>query len=242
MATNIKYPGPYIAKTMVVDSGIVSGSPVQIGGVSGTALVDRGEEVTNSSSVVLSPHIADHSVEAVDADGNNAVVIGDAIYYDSAATIKLNKDNVNGVFYGWALEAITSGSSDTIQTLVCGGGAGLPVVRQQAQASAVMDLSGAAVVDSLILHTGVALQLLNVYLVYVELTSADAGVTVTVGHETDNDYYFTGTSAVSQAAWTEVDLTLLNTDVPAGNTVVCGTAGGKTGTGTVLIAVEYALA
>lgn len=241
MATNIKYPGPYIAKTLTVDSGITSGDPVLIGGIAGTALVDRSAEATNKASTVLSPHIADHSVEAVDADGNNAVALGDAIYYDSAETIKLNKDNVNGVFYGYALEAISAGSDDTIQVFVCGGGGGLPVVRQSAKAVAAMDLSGAAVADNVILHAGVAMELLNAYLVYTEASSADAGITVTVGKETDADYYYTGTTEVSKAQWYELDATLLQTDIAAGDTVICGSAGGKTGTGEILVCIEYAI-
>jgi len=242
MAKNITYPGPEVDLEVTVASGIVSGSPVMIGGLAGTAIVSRGEETTGKAVTKFSTHVADHNVEAVDADGNLAVAIGDAIYYDSTETIKLNLDNVNGVFYGYALEAITSGSDDTINVFVCGGGAGLPVVRQNARAMAIMDLSSGAVADNIIFHTSVACTLLNVFLVYQEATSADAGITVDVGHETDDDYYYTGTTEVSKAAWYELDVTLLNTDIPAGNTVVCNSAGGKTGTGTLLVVIEYAIA
>ncbi len=242
MATNIRYPGAYIAKEVVVPAGVTSGDPVVSGIMAGTALVDRSAETSTKASCVFSPHIADHSVEAVDADGNIAVAVGDALYYDSAETIKLNKDGVNGVFYGVAMEAISSGSDDTILVFVNGGGTGLPVVRQRAMSVTAMDLSGAAVVDERILHTGVALQMLNAYLLYIEASSSDAGSVVTIGKETDNDYYYTGTTEVSKAAWYELDVTLLNTDIAAGDTVVCGSAGGKTGTGTIIVVVEYATA
>lgn len=242
MATNIIVIGPQVSETLTVDSGITSNDPVMIGGIAGVALVDRSEEVTGKASILLHMHIADLSVEATDADGNNAVALGDRIYYDSAATIKLNKDNVNGVPYGYALEAITAGSDDTINVLVDGGGGGTSNVRQSAMGFAKLDLSAAAQADVTILHAGVAMQLLNAYLVYTEASSADAGVTVTVGKETDADYYFTGTSEVSKAAWYELDVTLLQTDIAAGDTVICGHAGTKTGTGEILVFIEYALA
>lgn len=242
MATNIIIIGPQVSETLTVSSGITSGDPVAIGGIVGTALVDRSEEVTGKASIVLNMHIADHSVEAVDADGNNAVALGDAIYYDSAETIKLNKDGVNGVFYGYALEAITAGSDDTINVLCPGSGAGLPVVRQEAHAIAVMDLSGAAVADNPIFHTSVACTLLNLYWVYIEATSADAGIVVDVGKGSDDDFFFTGSTDVSKSAYDVEEKTLLQTAIAAGDTVICNSAGGKTGTGTLLVVIEYALA
>lgn len=242
MAQNITIIGPQVSETLTVGSGITSGDPVAIGGIVGTALVDYGAEVTGKASILLNMHIADHTVEAKDADGNNAVALGDAIYYDSAETIKLNKDNVNGVFWGYALEAITAGSSDTINVLCLGGGAGLPVVRQEAHATSVIDLSAAAVADIPIFHTSVACTLLNLYFVYPEATSADAGVVIDVGKGSDDDYYFTGASDVSQSAYAVVSKTLLQTVIAAGETVICNCAGSKTGTGTLLVVIEYALA
>jgi hypothetical protein len=40
------------------------------------------------------------------------------VYYDSANTPKINKDNVAGVRFGIALEAVTSGATATIQVRV----------------------------------------------------------------------------------------------------------------------------
>ena len=107
------------------------------------------------------------------------------------------------------------------------------------QAMVKLDLSGAAQVDVPILHTSRACTLVKALLVYTEASSADAGVTVTIGSETDNDYYYTGTSEASKAIWYELDVTLLQTTIAAGNTVVCGHAGTKTGTGEILVCIEY---
>lgn len=238
MAKNITYPGPEVDLEVTVVSGVVSGSPVMVGGLPGTAIVDRGEETTGKATTKFSTHVADHSVEAKDAEGNNAVAIGDRLYYDSAETIKLNKDNSNGLFYGWALEAITAGSNDTILVFVNGGGAGEPAPIQRVQ-SAVIDLSGAAVADTPVLHTSVALQILGLYFMYQEATSADAGIVIDVGKGGDDDFFFTGSTDVSKSAFDVESKTLLQTALAAGETMTYNSAGGKTGTGTLLIVVEY---
>lgn len=110
---------------------------------------------------------------------------------------------------------------------------------KHAHAVAVMDLSGAAVAGNVILHPTQACTLLSARVLYTEASSADAGVAIKIGKETDDDYYFTGTSATSQSQWAETSLTLLKTDVAAGDTVICSSAGGKTGTGEVLVCIEY---
>ena len=112
--------------------------------------------------------------------------------------------------------------------------------RHHAFAFAKLDLSGSAQADVPILHTSVTATLINATLLYTEASSGDAGVVVTIGKETDDNYYYTGTSEVSKALWYEKDVTLLATDVAAGDTVVCGNAGGKSGTGEILVCIEYA--
>jgi hypothetical protein len=241
MATNIKYPGPGVSLNLAVSAGVVSGDAVQIGKIHGVAVEDRGSD---GYAVVKLPYmfVADLAVEAVDNDSNSAVSIGDELYYDSAATIKINKDNVNGVFIGLALEAITSGSNDTIMIAMAGApGASGQGVTQHAHAYAKLDLSGAAQADVPILHVSAKAVIKKLLLLYTEASSADAGVAVKVGKETDDDYYYTGTSEVSKSQWYEADVTLLNEDIAAGDTVICSNAGGKTGTGEILVCIEYAL-
>jgi hypothetical protein len=100
-------------------------------------------------------------------------------------------------------------------------------------------LSGSAVVDQAILHAAEALHLVRAILLYTEASSANVGKLVTIGTETDADYYYTGLSEVSKSAWYEAEVVLLNRAVAAGDTVVCGTEGGKTGTGEILVCLEY---
>ena len=121
MATIVKQStGGNIQLTVAVSSGITSDDPVLIGvSLTGFAITDRD---SSGNAVVQFPYstVIDINVEAVNNAGNSAVAIGDIIYYDSAATIKLNKDATNGIQYGIALETITSGSSDTINVLLTG--------------------------------------------------------------------------------------------------------------------------
>jgi hypothetical protein len=111
--------------------------------------------------------------------------------------------------------------------------------RRHAKAFAKLDLSGSAQADVVILHAITACTLVKVELLYTEASSGDAGVTVTVGKETDPDYYYTGTSEISKAAWYTLDVTLLATDLAAGDTLICGHAGSKSGTGEILVCAEY---
>jgi hypothetical protein len=110
---------------------------------------------------------------------------------------------------------------------------------QFAKAIVIMDLSGGAVSDVPILHTSRALTLIKALILYTEASSGDAGITLKIGKETDDDFYYTGTSEINKAKWYELDVTLLQTAIAAGDTVVCSSAGSKAGTGEVLICLEF---
>ena len=116
---------------------------------------------------------------------------------------------------------------------------GLP---QFTKAMVAIDLSGGAVSAIPILHTSRAVTLLKAIILYTEASSADAGVLLEIGKEADADYYYTGNSEASKALWYELDVTLLQTAITAGDTILCGCAGGKIGTGEVLICIEFKLA
>lgn len=107
------------------------------------------------------------------------------------------------------------------------------------KAYAVLDLSGGAQSDVVLEHFSGGATVVKVLLLYTEASSADAGVAIKIGKETDDDYYYTGTSEINKAKWYENDVALLQTAVAAGNTVVCSNAGGKTGTGEILVCLEY---
>jgi len=60
--------------------------------------------------------VYDLSVKGINDDGNSAVVIGDEIYYVVGDTPVLSKKK-SGVFFGYALEAVVSGATTTIEVL-----------------------------------------------------------------------------------------------------------------------------
>lgn len=116
MATNIvKKPGWIQSVACSNPTTPSSGDPVRFGELTGLALTDEGGggNATGYTTVDFGPQVADLSVKGVDDSGNSAVAVGDTIYYVDADTPKLSK-KASGYFYGFALEAIDSGSTDTI--------------------------------------------------------------------------------------------------------------------------------
>lgn len=87
------------------------------------------------------------------------------------------------------------------------------------------------------------LRLQRVYILYPEATSANAGVTISLGITGDADEFGTLTSAVSQSANTVTDVTsslLANdTTLEVGEILLVTNAGSKTGTGTFRLCIVY---
>jgi len=108
MAKNYVQKGHYLWLT--VGAGVKSGDPVAVGQIIGVATIDAD---ANNQATVDTKGVYDLSVKAIDGGGNSAVSVGDAIYYVSGDTPKLSK-KTSGVLYGYALEAITASSTDTI--------------------------------------------------------------------------------------------------------------------------------
>ena len=234
MATNqLYYDEPL---NVAVPSGITSGDPLCIGKMPGVAVDDR-DSTTGYATVDFGRNVYDLAVEAVDDAGNVAVAIGDRIYYTSTDTIVLNKKK-SGIFFGIALEAITSGSDDTIMVKVTAGAGGAGDLKH-AKALAVLDLSAAAANGVVVLHNESAVTIVKAVPLYTEASSTNPGVVIRLGSETDNDRYYTGTSLTSAVQWTGTAVTLLKSYAPAGDTIVASCAGSKTGTGEVLWCIEY---
>ena len=90
-----------------------SGAPVRFGEMTGVALVDENDD--GKTVVDFTPgKVWDLSVKGVDGEGNSAVAVGDKIYYVDADTPVLSK-KATGRFFGFAMEAISSGETDTIR-------------------------------------------------------------------------------------------------------------------------------
>lgn len=116
MATNIIMEPGYRQSVVVTNPTTpASGDPVRYGNLTGIAETAKGEgqNAATYTSVYFGPGVFDVSVAAVDGSGNSAVAVGDAIFYVDADTPKLSKKS-SGYFFGFANEAITSGSTDTI--------------------------------------------------------------------------------------------------------------------------------
>lgn len=92
-----------------------SGDPVRFGEMTGVALV--AENTDGETTVDFIPgNVYDLSVKGVNGSGNSAVAVGDKIYYVDADTPVLSKKDT-GRFFGFAMEAISSGSTDTINVM-----------------------------------------------------------------------------------------------------------------------------
>jgi hypothetical protein len=61
--------------------------------------------------------VATFSVKGIDGGGSSAVAVGDILYYVNADTPKISKKNT-GVRFGYALEAVSSGSTATIRVKI----------------------------------------------------------------------------------------------------------------------------
>ncbi|MEI6126403.1 MAG: DUF2190 family protein, partial [Pseudomonadota bacterium] len=97
--------------------GATVNNPVMVGNLKGVAAVTIA---SGSLGAVDTEGVFDLSVKAVNDAGNVAVAIGDQIYFNDNDTPKLTKKR-SGKFFGYALEAITSGSTATINVLLCCG-------------------------------------------------------------------------------------------------------------------------
>lgn len=116
MATNLIYDdADGIPVTCSHPATPASGNPVRFGEMTGVALAD--EESDGKTVVDFKPGKTwDLSVKGVDGSGNSAVAVGDKIYYVDADTPVLSK-KATGRLFGFAMEAITSGSTDTINVM-----------------------------------------------------------------------------------------------------------------------------
>lgn len=132
MATNIKrYLQQHFALPVVCSDPTTpaTGDPVRVGELTGVALTDEGEGGNGATytTVEFGACVVDVSVKAVDGSGNSAVALWDTIYYVDADTPKLSK-KASGYFFGFAMETITSGETDTINVMKLPAGSNISTV------------------------------------------------------------------------------------------------------------------
>lgn len=129
MKNRVFADGDFVTVTSTAIASHKSGDPVAVGGVTG---VLTGDADATNKAVVCRKGIFDLSVKAINDSGNNAVAVGDDLYLVVADTPHLSKKSTAGVFFGWALEAITSGSTATINVLLHGGNTTVAATRLDA--------------------------------------------------------------------------------------------------------------
>lgn len=101
---------------LTVGSGIEAGNPVVVGnGLNGVALTDY-DSADGKASIAVDG-VWDLAVQAVNDTGNSAVAVGDRLYYAGSSTPWLSKKK-SGKFFGIALEAVTTGTTATIEVLL----------------------------------------------------------------------------------------------------------------------------
>ncbi len=92
-----------------------SGDPVICGQIPGVALT---AEDSNGVTTVALDGTFDLLVKG-ETTTDAAIAVGDIAYYDTAATPhKINRDNTNGVRFGYAMAAVSSGATATIPVRV----------------------------------------------------------------------------------------------------------------------------
>lgn len=115
MATNMKFPeGRFINGAMSSPTTPNSGDPCLFGQVPGVALID---EDTDGNTTIDTAGVYALSVKGIDGSGNKAVAVGDILYFTSGDTPPLSV-KATGVRFGYALAAVTSGSTATINVKV----------------------------------------------------------------------------------------------------------------------------
>jgi len=127
MATNIRHrPGWELPVVVTNPATPSSGDPVRYGERTGIALTDESNTssglATGETSVYFGPCVVEVSVKGIDDSGNSAVAVGDSIYYVDADTPNLSK-KASGYFFGFAMAAVDSGATATVEVAKVDGGA-----------------------------------------------------------------------------------------------------------------------
>jgi predicted RecA/RadA family phage recombinase len=116
MATNRRFAkGNQLSLVCSQPATPASGDPVLVGQIPGVALT---AEAADGTTTVQMDGVFDLAVGGeTNAGAGSAVAVGDILYYDSAATPKINKDTT-GVRFGYALGTVSSAGTGTIQVKI----------------------------------------------------------------------------------------------------------------------------
>lgn len=107
---------------------------------------------------------------------------------------------------------------------------------------AAFDLSGSASSEYLYFSNHKDIEIQKVDIIYTEASSSDTGVAINIGDLDSATTYGTFTSDVDKSAGDVVEYIsedLTDATVVKGNPLLVAHAGGKTGTGEVLVSITY---
>jgi predicted RecA/RadA family phage recombinase len=104
-----------LAPTAGPNATVKSGDPVMIGQLPAVAMTDGSDTVANGGKCTVDLGGVYRLPVKGETTTNAAVAAGDILYYDAGV---INKDNTNGVRFGYALDPVVSGSTTTIRVKV----------------------------------------------------------------------------------------------------------------------------
>lgn len=116
MAKNrVRIDGRFISKAATSPATPASGDPVLVGQIPGVALIN---EETSGDVTLDTGGVYNLSVKGENNAGNSPVAIGDILYFEAGQVPPINKDNVAGIRFGYALAVVPTGTTVTIPVKV----------------------------------------------------------------------------------------------------------------------------
>lgn len=116
MAKNrVRIDGRYISKAATSPAVPVSGDPVVVGQIPGVSIID---EATDGETTVDTAGVYNLSVKGENNAGGSAVAVGDILFFEAGQVPPINKDNVVGIRFGYALGTVGSTLTATIPVKV----------------------------------------------------------------------------------------------------------------------------
>jgi len=217
-------------RCMIANNAFIENYNAQVTITSSGAGTDWGKGNMVIGNEFWGLNSAGHKGIAIESEANRNVIIGNTfnkhdyhIYETGTADYNVYRNNTFENEVGGDLFAFV-GAHNNYDGL--------------ARTAVSADLSGAAT-TLITLHAEQSAYLIRATLLYTEASSADAGITLEIGKETDRDYYYTGATETNKAAYYTKEVTLLKHDIAVGDTVTFYSPGAKAGTGEVMLIIDY---
>lgn len=103
----------------------------------------------------------------------------------------------------------------------------------------VFDLSEATAYEMVLINADASIRINNIYIVWTEGSSADAGIAINIGATATGSDYFTTTSSASKSAGDVETISAESVVVPKGTPIYINHDGGKGGAGNCFVIFSY---